>query len=239
MVSFTDDHDASFATLSEHRLATVGRALVDRTAGLGAEPGVEYVLCFENRGQEIGVTLHHPHGQVYAYPFVPARIARSLESARRHRAVHGSCVFCDVVRREVSEGVRVVARSDHFVAFVPHAPRWPFEIHTYPLEHLSNLSDLEPVQLTELMVLQADVVSALDRLFDRPMPYTAGVAPGTRARRSRPQPSAGDHGVGATHRREAQVLRRERDAGGRVHQRCRPRGGGGAPARGLATRRSR
>ena len=174
VVSFTDDHDASFATLSERRLATVGRAMVDRTVGLGAEPGVEYVLCFENRGQEIGVTLHHPHGQVYAYPFVPARITRSLDSARRHRAAHGSCLFCDVVRREITDAVRVVARSDHFVTFVPHAARWPFEIHTYPVEHVSDLSDLEPLQLTELMVLQADTVSALDRLFDRPMPYTAG-----------------------------------------------------------------
>ena len=91
------------------------------------------------------MTLHHPHGQVYAYPFVPPRITRSLESAPA-TASSTACLFCDVVRRELTDAGRVVARSDHFVAFVPHAPRWPFEIHTYPLEHVSDFSDLDPLK---------------------------------------------------------------------------------------------
>lgn len=174
VISFTDDHDASFANLSKQRLATIGRAMAHRTGHLGNEPGVEYVLCFENRGQETGVTLHHPHGQVYAYPFVPPRVTRSLESARRHREMQGTCLFCDLVQRELADASRVVARTDHFVSFVPGAPRWPFEVHTYPLRHVSNLSDLSEEELGELMVMQSEVVATLDRLFSRPMPYTCG-----------------------------------------------------------------
>lgn len=174
VISFTDDHDAFYATLSEERLATVGRAMVDRTIQLGKEPGVEYVLCFENRGQEIGVTLHHPHGQVYAYPFVPPRVARWVESALRHRRSEGTCLQCDLVRHELADGARVVARTERFVSFVPYAPRWPFEVHTCPLDHVSELAELEEEALTELMVLQSDVVATFDRLFGGPMPYTAG-----------------------------------------------------------------
>ena len=174
VMSFSDDHKASFATLSRRRLATIGRAMAHRTDHLGDEPGVEYVLCFENRGQETGVTLHHPHGQVYAYPFVPPRITRSLESARRHLQLQGRCLFCDLVERELTEASRIVASTDQFVSFVPGAPRWPFEVHTYPLRHVSNLSDLTNHELAELMVMQSKVVATLDNLFSRPMPYTAG-----------------------------------------------------------------
>ena len=85
VVCFTSDHDASFSSLTPERVRAVLEAWVDRTLELGWLPGVEHVFPFENRGEEIGVTLGHPHGQVYAYPFVPPRARRMLEQARRHR----------------------------------------------------------------------------------------------------------------------------------------------------------
>lgn len=135
---------------------------------------MEYVLCCENRGQKIGVTLHHPHGQVYAYPFVPSRVTGTLASARRHREMKGRCLVCDLVASELADEERGVVRSDNFVALVPFAPRWPIEVHTYLLHHVSNLVELDHLQLSEMMVVQSELVDALDRLFSRPMPYTAG-----------------------------------------------------------------
>jgi UDPglucose--hexose-1-phosphate uridylyltransferase len=174
VVCFTSDHDSSFALLPDRRLETVARAWTDRTAELNRLPGTEYVFVFENRGVEIGTTLHHPHGQIYAYPFVPATTARTLEMARRHRAEQGSCLFCSVVDAE-SKAERVVARTDRFVAFVPEAARWPYEVHVYPYRHVTGLPELEPGERSELMVLYRDVLRRFDRLFDAPAPYIAHI----------------------------------------------------------------
>jgi UDPglucose--hexose-1-phosphate uridylyltransferase len=171
VVCFTADHQVSFARLSPERLATVGAAWVDRIRTLSRLPGVEYVFCFENRGEEIGVTLHHPHGQIYAYPFVPPRVRRELDSAGRWRDRTGECLFCGVLEAELAEGQRVVALTDRFVAFVPAAAHWPFEVHLYPRRHVADLAALDDGERRELLALQAEILGRFDRLFDRPMPY--------------------------------------------------------------------
>ena len=174
VLCYTSDHDSSFSQLSPTRLRTVGAAWVDRTVELGKLPGIEYVFCFENRGEEIGVTLNHPHGQIYGYPFIPPRVARALDSAQRYRDSNGGCVFCDVVAHEVAAAERLVASTDNFVAFVPSAPRWPFEVHLYPRDHVADLPALSAPHRDELVGLQADVLGRFDRVFDRPMPYISG-----------------------------------------------------------------
>ncbi|PRX97122.1 galactose-1-phosphate uridylyltransferase [Allonocardiopsis opalescens] len=175
VVCFTDDHDAAFSTLAPRRRATIGRALVDRTEELGRQPGVEYVLCFENRGREIGATLPHPHGQIYAFPFVPPRIARALESARRHRHRSGGCLFCELGAAEEKAGERVVAAAGDFIAFVPTAARWPYEVVIQPRRHLPDLAALGEAELAVLMELYADVLGRFERLFggEPPAPYIA------------------------------------------------------------------
>jgi galactose-1-phosphate uridylyltransferase len=96
-------------------------------------PSGEYaVVVFENRGEEIGVTIPHPHGQIFAYPFVTPRTRRMLESARRHRDGTGRNLFADVLDAERRAAIRVVASGEHWTAFVPAAARWPIEVHLYP-----------------------------------------------------------------------------------------------------------
>jgi UDPglucose--hexose-1-phosphate uridylyltransferase len=173
VVCFTADHDASFGNLSEERLRTVVDVLADRTRELSAIPGVEQVFPFENRGEEIGVTLHHPHGQIYAYPFVAPVTARMLEAARRHRDTVGGCLFCAVLAAEARAGVRVVGSSTGWTAFVPAAARWPFEVHIYPTRHLPDLAALDDAERDGLVPLLKDVLARFDGLFDAPMPYMA------------------------------------------------------------------
>src|SRR5579859_1963553 len=118
VVCFTSDHDSSFAALSPRRVRTVLEAWVDRTLALSALPGTRQVYCFENRGEEIGVTLHHPHGQIYAFPFVAPRLARMVEQAASYAQDHGGGnLFDDLLASEVAAGVRVVTRNEHWVAF--------------------------------------------------------------------------------------------------------------------------
>lgn len=172
VVCFTSDHTGSYGTLPPERLRTLGWAWADRVRELSAMPAVEQVLVFENRGQEIGVTLDHPHGQIYAYPFLSPRARRQLEVARAHHERTGQCLGCDVLAEEEA-GVRLVAATERSVAYVPEAARWPYEVHVVPRRHVSDLAGLDPDDRVDLMALSARVVRAFDGLFRTPCPYIA------------------------------------------------------------------
>lgn len=174
VVCFTSEHDSSFAQLTPAQAATVLEAWTERTEALRAAEGVAYVFVFENRGLEIGVTLAHPHGQIYAYPFVPPHAERMHRVAAAYRRDTGACLGCDVAAGEAADGRRVVSRSARWVAYVPFAARWPFEVHLSPTHHASTLADLDGDERDELCVLYLDVLRRLDGLFGVRMPYIAG-----------------------------------------------------------------
>lgn len=173
VVCFTSDHDSSFSRLSPSRVRTVVEAWVDRTIALGAHPQVEQVFCFENRGEEIGVTLNHPHGQIYGYPFVTPRTRQLLDSARRHRERTWRNLFADVLAAEQADGSRVVTRGEHWTAFVPAAARWPMEVHLYPNRRVVDLPALSDEERDEFATVYLDVLHRFDALYDSPMPYIA------------------------------------------------------------------
>jgi UDPglucose--hexose-1-phosphate uridylyltransferase len=170
VVCFTSDHGGALARLPVGRIRTVVEVWADRTLELGALDGVEQVFPFENRGEEIGVTLHHPHGQIYAYPFVAPRTARQLDVARRHREATGGCRFCSIVAAEAAGG-RVVGEAPGWLAFVPFAARWPFEVHLYATRHVPDLPGLDDRERASLAELLKDVLVRFDALFDQPLPY--------------------------------------------------------------------
>ncbi|GIL35199.1 galactose-1-phosphate uridylyltransferase [Phycicoccus sp. DTK01] len=162
VVCFTSDHDSSFAALGPERARTVVDVWADRTAELGATPGVEHVFCFENRGQEIGVTLHHPHGQVYAYPYVPARTAEMLARATEHHARTGRLLGADLLAAERADGSRVVLAGEHWTAYVPYAARWPVEVHLAPHRDVPDLVALDDAERDELAHLYLELLRRLD-----------------------------------------------------------------------------
>jgi UDPglucose--hexose-1-phosphate uridylyltransferase len=164
---YTDRHDSSFGTLEPGRAEELMWVWRQRYGELGARADVEYVLIFENRGVEVGVTLHHPHGQIYAYPFLPP--VPKLEFAADERL--GGCAPCALLRRELEDGRRIVYENEAVVAYVPYAARWPYEAHVTLREHRPSLLACEAEELR----LLADGLQALargyDALFDRPFPY--------------------------------------------------------------------
>ncbi|MFF2045123.1 galactose-1-phosphate uridylyltransferase [Kitasatospora sp. NPDC058170] len=174
VVCFTSDHDASFADLDEDRARLVLDAWTDRTAHLSALPGVEQVYCFENRGAEIGVTLAHPHGQIYAFPFATPRTARMTDQADRHRTVTGRNLFEDLLAAERADGQRVVLAGEHWTAFVPFAARWPYEVHLYPNRRVADLTGLTEPERAEFPALYLELLRRFDRLFTG---TAAGAAP--------------------------------------------------------------
>ena len=171
VVCFTQQHSASFADLTPAQAALVLAAWTDRSAALAALPGVEQVYCFENRGQEIGVTLAHPHGQIYAYPFVTPRTSRMLGTVGQYRLQAGRNLFDDLVQAERSDGSRVVREGDHWIAFVPHAAHWPYEVHLYPRRRVPDLQGLDAAERDEFCHVYLDLLRRFDRLFGTPAPY--------------------------------------------------------------------
>jgi UDPglucose--hexose-1-phosphate uridylyltransferase len=174
VICYSSRHEASFATLSDERLSTIAEAWAERSETLAADPGVAYVFPFENRGEQVGVTLHHPHGQIYAYPFIPPRAERAVATAAAHRERTGTCLGCDLLAEELADGRRVVASSETAAAYVPRAARWPYEIHVLPRRHVPDLASLSADERDDLVRLQADVLYRLDGLFDAAVPYMAG-----------------------------------------------------------------
>lgn len=175
VVCFTSDHDTSFHALPPRRVRTVVEAWADRTLALGAQPGVAHVFPFENRGKDIGVTLHHPHGQIYGYPFVPPHARRMLDSAHAYAQRTGGNLFADALAAERDDGSRVVLSSTHWTAFVPYAARWPVEVHLYPHRHVPDLPALSDDERYDLAHTYGDLLRRLERLYDLPLPYVAGV----------------------------------------------------------------
>ncbi|MHB8294839.1 MAG: galactose-1-phosphate uridylyltransferase [Acidimicrobiales bacterium] len=174
VVCFTSEHHTSFSRLSPEQAATVLAAWTDRSAALAAMEGTAEVFIFENRGPEIGATVSHPHGQIYAYPFVTPRAERRLRVAAAHHGRTGRCLRCDVMAFEEANGERVVSATPTWLAYVPEAARWPFEVHLVPRRHTSRLGDLDSAEQEELCRLYLDVLGRLDGLFGEEMPYIAG-----------------------------------------------------------------
>ncbi|MFC7993291.1 galactose-1-phosphate uridylyltransferase [Streptomyces pilosus] len=176
VVCFTSDHDTSFARLDERQARLVLDAWTDRTAELSHLPSVEQVFCFENRGAEIGVTLQHPHGQIYAYPFTTPRTALMLRQVAAHReATGGENLFDAVLERELADE-RIVLESEHWVAFVPYAAHWPYEVHLYPRRRVPDLLGLDEAARTEFPQVYLELLRRFDRIFgegEPPTPYIA------------------------------------------------------------------
>jgi UDPglucose--hexose-1-phosphate uridylyltransferase len=175
VIGFSPDHQASFADLSPGHAAIVVEAWIDRTAELSLLPGVQQVYCFENRGREIGATLSHPHGQIYAYPFVTPRTSRMLSACAAYRQRTGRNLFDQVLGAELADGSRIVAAGEHWVAFVPRATRWACEVQLYPVRRVPDLAALPEAARAEFCRLYLDLLRRFDRLYDAPAPYIAAV----------------------------------------------------------------
>jgi UDPglucose--hexose-1-phosphate uridylyltransferase len=165
VVVYTDQHEGSFASLSESQLGRLAEVWTDRYRELSLRPGIRYVFIFENRGEQVGVTLHHPHGQIYAYPFIPPVAVTEL------RRQSSGCLFCSLIRDERKGRRRLLADGEGIVAYVPGYARWPYEVHVAPAAHRPSLAEATPALRRALLTVMQRIARAYDRLFDLPMPY--------------------------------------------------------------------
>jgi len=171
VVLYTPHHDGSLADLSVEEINRLVYVWTDRYEELGKLDFIEYVFIFENKGEVIGVTIPHPHGQIYAFPFIPPKIQREIESSERHLKNTGECLFCDVLSEELGDGRRIVAENAHFVAFVPFFAHYPYEVHIYARQHKASLTDLRYDEKLDLAKLLKTILTKYDRLWGFSLPY--------------------------------------------------------------------
>lgn len=166
VVVFSSEHEGSLSRMPVTRVRTLIDAWAQRTEALQALPGIRQVFPFENRGQDIGVTLHHPHGQIYGYPYATPRTKKLLDSIEKF----GSDLFQKTLEFEQSSE-RVLIAGKNFTAYVPFAARWPIEIHLLPHRHVQHFGQLTTDERDELAEIYSKLLGALDRIYDTPTPY--------------------------------------------------------------------
>lgn len=171
VVVFTQDPNSSLGALPLPHLELLLQVWGDRTDRLAARGDIAYVLPFENRGAEVGVTLHHPHGQIYAYPVVPPVPARMLDQAQRHYAAHGRGPLADLIHEERRDGRRMLYDGPHAVAFVPACARYPYEVWVGPAEPVEHFGRLSDAQRADLARALKTVLKKYEGLWKRPFPY--------------------------------------------------------------------
>ena len=171
VVLYHPDHNTSIPQIPIDHLTRLVKVWRQRFAELKATPGIRYVLIFENKGEVIGVTMPHPHGQIYSLPLVPPAIKKELAAARAHYRSHDRCLFCDILQKERKDGRRIVAENRAFTAFIPFYARWPYEVHIYPRRHLGALDEFKPSEEKALAEMLKWVTQKYDNLFQMSFPY--------------------------------------------------------------------
>lgn len=177
VVLYTPEHDTMLAELPLTRIEQLVYVWRDRYADLAARPEVQYVFIFENKGREIGVTLSHPHGQIYAYPFIPPILERELDAMRRHHHATGGNLLLEILQHELDDGRRIVQRIDGWVSFVPFFARYPYEVYLVPEAPRRDLLDFTDDELAGLARILKDTLLRYDRLWGFSMPYVMAQHP--------------------------------------------------------------
>jgi len=171
VVLYHPDHNTSLPQLSLDHLTRLVRLWRKRFSELKALRRIHYVLIFENKGAVIGVTMPHPHGQIYALPFVPPRLERELAAARAYARSRRRCLFCEIMKKERRDGRRVIAENSSFTAFIPFYACWPYEVHIFSRRHLGSLDQFRPREEEALGEILKWVTLKYDNLFHFSFPY--------------------------------------------------------------------
>lgn len=175
VVLYSPDHNTSLAREPVEKIHKLVRVWRHRFEELERRSFVNYIFIFENKGEAVGVTLHHPHGQIYAYPFVPPVVAREIRQSRNYHDETGRCLMCDIIEKEMAFEKRLVAKNKSFSAYIPFFARYPFEVHIASRRHLQAFSDLSVIEERHLAEILKQVLAGFDRLFDRSFPYIMAI----------------------------------------------------------------
>lgn len=171
VVLYSSDHEKGLAQLPLEHVLQLVNLWAARFDTLAADKEVKYIFPFESRGEEVGVTIHHPHGQIYSYPFVPLKVKTELDNCLKHYQSTGNSLLLDMVATEIQDGRRMITENEHFAAFIPWFTDYPYGVYIVNKQGKSSISNMNTKERIDLADILRQVVGAMDMLFAKPFPY--------------------------------------------------------------------
>lgn len=171
VILYSPGHTVTLPQLSDDHMKKLVDLWCERFEAMRADERIKYVFPFENRGDVVGVTMPHPHGQMYGYPFIPKKLELEVASAREHFAGQGKCIFCEMLEHELADGRRIIFQNEFFTVFLPFYCEYPYGVYLFPNRHVPYMTDLSEAERSALGTTIRDTVGMLDALFDYRFPY--------------------------------------------------------------------
>lgn len=171
VILYSPDHNSTLPSLSVDHIYKLINLLTARFHELAKDAKVKYIFEFENRGEEVGVTMPHPHGQIYAYSFLPQKIQVELASCQQYYQEQGSCLICDMNKEETEFGQRIIAENSSFIAYIPFFTDYPYGVFIVSKHHKGNLTEFNEQEKRDLASMLKNITGAFDMLFNKLFPY--------------------------------------------------------------------
>lgn len=171
VILYSPEHTATLPQLSVDHIEKLVELWQERFREISADEKIKYVFMFENKGEPVGVTMPHPHGQIYGYSVVPKRISEELGNSRRYLEEHGSCLVCDIMKNEIEDGRRVITENEDFITILPFFSDYPYGVYIIAKEHIQNVTEFNQRQKKNFARILKETTGALDALFDMSFPY--------------------------------------------------------------------
>lgn len=171
VILYSPGHTVKLHELSDAHVGKLVELWAERFTALSKDEAIKYIFIFENRGDVVGVTMPHPHGQIYGYPFVPKKIELELESAREHLREKTECIYCRMLSEELAFQKRIIFRTKHFTVFLPFFTEYPYGVYIFANRHAPDIASLTQEERADLAICLKETVGMLDSLFGFAFPY--------------------------------------------------------------------
>lgn len=171
VILYSPEHTVTLPELSTEHIRKLVDLWSERYTELKKDENNKYIFIFENRGEAVGVTMPHPHGQIYAYPFIPKRLELELEATREHKEKTGHCLLCDMLRDEVEDGRRIIIENEHFYSFLPFYCEYPYGMYIISKSHKQSIDLFTDEEKNSLADILKKTSGTLDSLFGFAFPY--------------------------------------------------------------------
>lgn len=171
VILYSPEHNKQLYELSDEHVLKIVNLWAERYKAIAQDKRVKYIFEFENRGEEVGVTIHHPHGQLYAYSFIPFKIRAELDNCKKYYRQHNSNLFADLNAAEKKYKKRVVLENKSFLAYIPYFTDYPFGVFVVNKKLKGNIAQFTPAEKKDLALMLKQLTAGFDKIYDRQFPY--------------------------------------------------------------------
>ena len=171
VILYSPEHTVTLPELPTEHIKKLVDLWVDRFNVISADEKIKYVFIFENRGDIVGVSMPHPHGQIYGYSVIPKKLELELDSSKEYYEENGKCIFCDMLDNETEDGRRIVFESEHFTVFLPFFCEYPYGVYIMSKRHIGNIAQFTEDEKADFAEVLRLTTGMLDCLFDYKFPY--------------------------------------------------------------------